>query len=92
MHFASSLREQELFHVLQMNDDMRTKLTETISYFSETNISLFLCKYEKTMGSEMYKPHTAMQIIYIREKTNKLGEKTNVTVLNQNHMWLHMSS
>lgn len=38
MPAAGPLRKQELIHVLQMNDD---KTTKTISFFSETDISLF---------------------------------------------------
>lgn len=59
MRAAGTLRVQELFHVLQMNDDMTAKLTETISYFSETNTSLLF---------SVHPTHTNKQ--WIQECTN----------------------
>lgn len=78
------------------------KLTETISYFLETNISVSPPTShtpEKTMGSKMYKPHAVMQTCEKRQRMRWKDKRTwtwlqnaHLQVFNQNHMWLHMPS
>lgn len=83
-----------------MNDDMRVKMTETISYFSEKNTSLISFASHTSEGekmdSGMDKPHTAMQT-NTNTKDKKIDESKErghdytytLARLNQNHMWLH---
>lgn len=64
-----------------MNDDMKAKLTESISYFSEKNISLISSASHtsaKTMDSGMDKPHTAMQTYTKHNKKNRMKVKKNM--------------